>query len=253
MFIRTILIAIATTLVSLQVWAQDTSALRDAERLGQQLYELDRAIQVAWDAGEQQRGFRRDKQVEGWVSELRGDTYWITFVGLDRSREPVGLYQAAVSRSGQLVENVQRLNREPLSGSMARQFSARQSAAKQNYTSCSNDYEIVAIQDSLAGNDGWRVWLLPRSAFPDVHLMGGTYRADVASPGDAVLQFAALAEGCSVLQIPEDAEALRFDDATGQGPNELHAYANRVSGKDLYVTSAGTTWLVQNGQIHNVN
>lgn len=249
MFFRTAIIAAAIGLVALPVIAQEDATLREAERFGQYLFELDRAVQAAETAGDDMRSFRRDKDIVGWVADLQGDTYWLTFVGFSRSREPVALYQIPVGRSGQVLDKMQRLDKDWLDPSLTAQFAARQRASNVEHSTCSNDYETIVMRDTVSGAPGWRAWLLPRSAFPDVFLMGGTYRADMSERGDVVQHFMPLAEGCSILQNPADADALRFEDEQGAGPNELHVYINRVAGKPLYVGSGGRSWLIENGRI----
>ena len=251
MFFRTAIIAATLGLVALPVIAQDDATLREAERLGQHLFEMDRAAQAAATAGNDMRSFRRDKDIVGWVADLQGDTYWFTFVGLSRSSEPVALYQIPVERSGQALDKMQRLDRDWLDAGLALQFAVRQRASNVEHSTCSNEYETIVMRDTDAGSGapGWRAWLLPRSAFSDVLLLGGTYRADLSQRGDVVQHFMPLADGCSILQNPAEADALRFEDEQGGGPNELHVYINLVVGKPLYISSGERSWLLENGRI----
>ena len=240
---------------ALSAQAQDEVAWREAERLGTALFELDRAVLAAEAAGEEWRAFRRDDDVEGWVAERGSDgSHAITFVGTNRAGEVVGLYRASVSRSGSLQGEMEKLDDEiPLGSRLVAQYAARQRAAGVERVACSSTYEIAVLPDTIQGEAGWRAYLLPRAAFPDVHLLGGTYRADVSAQGSAVRFFQPLASGCTVLQNLADAPALQLVDEQATAPNELHVYTNRRIGKPLYVVGGGgRTWLIQEGRIRAV-
>lgn len=235
--------------------AQDETALRDAERLGAELFELDRAVRAAQAAGQEWRAFRRESDILGWVADRQGDgSHTITFVGTNRAGEPVGFFQASVTRAGEMRGEMERLDRSALGSRQAAQFRARQRTANVEYSACSETYETVLLADSIQGAPGWRAYLLPRAAFPDVYLLGGSYRADVSEQGDAVRFFQPLASGCTVLQNVADAQALQFSDDQASAPNELHVYISRLAGKPLYVRAGGngTTWLIQDGRIRAV-
>ena len=247
--------ACVLALSALSVQAQDEEALGQAERLGTELFELDRAVQAAYAAGQEWRAFRRDDGVEGWVAERRGDgSHAITFVGRNRDDEHVALYHASVGRSGSLQGEMERLDKVPLSGRLAAQYAARQRAAGIQRSECSSTYETVVMPGTIQGAPGWHAYLLPRAAFPDVHLLGGTFRADISERGDAVRFMQPLAAGCSVLQNIADAPALQFADEQASAPNELHVYISRRVGKPLYVQAgdSGQTWLIQDGRIRAV-
>ena len=249
--------ACVLALSALSVQAQDEEALRQAERLGTELFELDRAVLAAEAAGQEWRAFRRDQDVEGWVAERRNDgSHAITFVGTNRDDEPVALYQASVGRSGSLQGEMERLDEVPLSGRMAAQYAARQRAESIERNECSSTYATVVLPGTIQGASGWHAYLLPRAAFPDVHVVGGTYRADMSERGDAVRFMQPLSVGgCTVLQNVADAPALQLADEQASAPNELHVYISRQAGKPLYVQTgaSGQTWLIQDGSIRAVS
>ncbi|MCX7564125.1 hypothetical protein OS176_11400 [Xanthomonadaceae bacterium XH05] len=246
---------LASSAFATQVQAQDEAALREAERLGMALFELDRAVQAAQEAGQELRAFRRDDDVQGWVAERAGDgSHAIMFVGATRNDEIVGRYRVSVNRSGHVFEEMERLDDVPLNDRQQAQFLARQRAASVEHTACSGTYDTVVLADTIQGASGWRAYLLPRAAFPDVHLLGGTYRADLNAQGTTVRYFQPLASGCSVLQNVADAPALQFADEAVAGPNELHVYISQRLDKPLYVSAGGgeNTWLIQDGRIRAV-
>ncbi len=243
------MVFIALGMVAVSAQAQDAAALQQAERRGAELLELDRVIQAARAAGEDVRAFRRDDDVAGWVATRSGDAYRITFIRLQRNGEPVGRYRVTVSRTGQALGEMERLDDLPLDAREAAQFRARVRAEATPHSACSTTYETLVLPEA---SGAWSAYLMPRAAFSDVLLLGGSYRAEVSADGHTAVSFAVLASGCTVLPNPGDADALRFDDPEGRGINELHAYAAALAGKPLYVNAGGTSWLVNAGRIQAV-
>lgn len=233
--------------------AQNEAGWRQSERIGAQLYALDRAAQAAYEAGEDVRSFRRDDKILDWVAEHSGSDYQITFVGEARDGTPIALYQVRIGSSGVVIDPLRRLDKSPLPGQLAAQYQAGKSAAGVEHTACSSDYQTLVVRDGESGQQDWQVYLLPLSSYPDVIIFGGSYRVDVTPNGDSVRTVTALAaEGCSVLPNPPDAAALQQDGAPEAGPNELHVYRSLQAGKPLYVVSANNTWLIQDGRIRHM-
>ncbi len=230
--------------------AQDEASWRRSEQIGAQLHELDQVVQAAYKAGEELRAFRRDDKILDWVSERSGGDYRITFVGEARDGTPIALYQVEVSASGAVLDQMRRIDKSPLQDRLAAQYEAGKNAAAVERESCSNDNQSFVLPNVAGGQQGWSVYLLPRSSYDDVIMFGGSYRMDMSAYGDTVQAFSALAaDGCSVLSNPVDAEALQQNGAQRSGPNELHVYLSLKAGKPLYVISEDHTWLIQNGRI----
>ena len=229
---------------------QADAALRRAERSGAQLHELERVFTAANTAGEGMRAFRRSDRITGWVADRRDGGYRLIFAGEDREGGPIGLFQVTVAASGEVTEDMHKLDREPLDGALAAQYFARRLAASVEHAACSTSYVTLALAADEPGATGWQVYLLPTSSFPDVLMVGGSYRMDVSAAGDTLRASQALGgAGCAVLQNPADAAALQIEDSLGAGPNELHVYLAISAGKPLYVGSGDRTWLVQDGRI----
>ena len=234
--------------------AQDDAALRKVEQLGAQLYVFDRAARIADAQGQKQRGFRRDEDVAGWVAEARADGIWITFVGRPEDGGLVSLYRIGIDSSGKELEGLRRVDPEPVGTRLTAQFHARQRAAGVERMQCSNTEETLVLPGEGAGNAGWYAYVLPRAAFPDVFLLGGSVRVDVAAPGDTVLGVQPLASDCVVLQNTPKSRELLFAEDRASTPNELHVYLSLLARKPLYVTTTvnGLTWLIQDGHIRPV-
>lgn len=243
-----------TMLVMLQVpapvHAQESDALREIEQLGASLHQIDRAVRVAAREGEKSRAFRRDERVQGWVADIRSDAISIVFVGVDGG-VPVGLYRIAMDRSGRVMQALERIDPAPLQGHLATQYSIGRKAEGVERMQCANEIETLVLPDA----EGWRAYVLPRAAFPDVYLLGGSYRVELSSSGDAVTGVQALASECVILQNKPASGALLFAEDRGTTPNELHVYISRLAGKPLYVTTTpnGRTWLIQDGRIQGVD
>lgn len=230
--------------------AQDASDWPRAERIGAQLYELDRVARSAHEAGEDLRAFRRDEKILGWVFERSVGDYRITFVGEARDGTPIALYQVQVDASGNVLDKMRKLDKSPLSSRLAAQYEAGKNAALVDYESCSAEYQTLALQDAGGSQQGWQTYLLPRSSYADVIIFGGSYLVDMTASGAQARTVTALAaEGCSVLSNPAGAAALQQDGAPDTGPNELHVFLSLQAGKPLYVVSEDHTWLIQDGRI----
>lgn len=228
--------------------AQDEARLRDVERVGAQLHELDRVIESARESGESMRAFRRNDDISGWAARADAAGYTVTFIMETRKLGPVGVFRAEVGRDGSVPGAVERLDNLPLSPELLEQYAARKAAAGSAHQSCSQDYAQLALP--ATNGSGWEVYLLPRSSFDDVLLVGGSYRVEVVAGGERIGVVQPLAgEGCAVLANAADAGVLQLVDELGAGPNALHVYLNLLAGKPLYVVSGDRTWLIQNGRI----
>lgn len=229
--------------------AQDEAALRLAEQVGASLYQIDRAARVAAKEGERSRAFRRDDRVQGWVADVQPDAIRIVYVGSEGGAL-VGLYRVEVNRSGKALAALERIDPAPLDGRLAKQYAIGRKAREVERTECSNEVETL----TLPAGDGWHAYVLPRAAFPDVYLLGGSYRVEVSESGDGVTGVQALASECVILQNKPGSGALLFAEDRGTVPNELHVYISALAGKPLYVTTTpnGRTWLIRDGRIQSV-
>ncbi|NLB13790.1 MAG: hypothetical protein GX826_07220 [Gammaproteobacteria bacterium] len=231
--------------------AAEETALREVERVGTSLHELDRAARAALKEAEGTRAFRRDDRVAGWVADRHPDGLSFTFVGMEPgSSQPLALYRTVIARSGRVLEDLRRLPGEPLDARLAAQFAASEQARLTQRTRCSNDEETLV----LPAGDGWNAYVLPRAAFPDIYLLGGSYRIGVTALADAVIEAQPLASECVIVQDKAGDGALLFAEDRATLPNELHVYISQQAGKPLYVTTTpnGRTWLIQEGRIHPV-
>lgn len=232
--------------------AENTIALSEVEHIGASLHELERAARAARKEAEGRRAFRRDERVAGWVVEQQAEAFAFTFVGMEPdSRQPLALYRTVVSRAGQVLEDLQRLPGDPLEARLAAQFAASEQARHSQRTRCANDEDILV----LSAGDGWDAYVLPRAAFPDIYLLGGSYRISVSAQADAVTGIQPLASECVIVQNKAGRGALLFAEDRATLPNELHVFISRQAGKPLYVTTTpnGRTWLIHEGRIQPVS
>lgn len=248
-----ILIGVVLLGASVAAKAQTPGDLERAERMGQQLYQLDRAFNAANVAGQDTRAFRRSDEITGWVSGQRDGDVWLTFVGESKKQGPIALFQMAISAAGTPVGEMQRLDEEPLSGELLVQYSARKRAEALPHTQCATQTDTLLIPETTPAGTVWQAYVLPHSAFGDVLMLGGSVRVTVAADGARVDASQALGgEACTVVQNPADAPALQVSEGTQGGPNELHVYLSLRAGKPLYVIDGERRWLVQDGHVRAV-
>ncbi len=245
-----LLVAALLGAVASPAQGQVDATLRRAERSGAQLHELERVFTAAKAAGEEMRAFRRSDRITAWVADRRDGGYRVIFAGEDRQGRPIGLFQVTVAASGDVTQDIHKLDKEPLDGALAAQYFARRLAENTEHAACSTTYMTLALAADEPGATGWQVYLLPTSSFSDVLMVGGSYRMEVSAAGDTVRASQALGgAGCAVLQNPADAAVLQVDAGLGAGPNELHVYLALQARKPLYVVSGDRTWLVRDGRI----
>lgn len=229
--------------------AQDETALRQAEQRGLALFDLQRATQAALDAGHELRRFqRKQNELAGWVAESHAGITQVTFFERTRKGRLRGLFQIALDQATAEPREVMRsLDEQPLNPALSAQAEARLQAEAEHFTRCAAQYEVLPMP---ATDGGWQVYLLPRPAFDDVHIFGGSHRIDFDAQGTAT-PIRSLSAECHVLQDNPDAEALAFEETQGEQPNELHVLIAQRIGKPLYITTTqnGQTWLIENARI----
>lgn len=111
---RPFLISLVPLLVSLAAAAddqlpaelppeQEKQAIALAESTGASIYRHDHAAAVATDSVRTLQAFRNDKRLRGWVTEQRGDSIVVTFVGAPDELPAAALYRVETSADGSVA------------------------------------------------------------------------------------------------------------------------------------------------------
>lgn len=230
----------------------ELAAMQTAQVLGAQAFRHDRAAWLATDALRELRSFKRDRRVQGWITQSREGAIQVTVIG-GSTDEPVALYRATISDSGSVVGTPETLKSpEPLDAFERAAARARAKAFASNFTPCSKTYNsiVLPVDHSI---DQWIVYLFPGTTKRNVVPIGGSYRLDVDLANDSA-ELRAYTRSCIELQNDPGAVGLMITHLMDPVPTDAHVFWSLWAGKALYVgtTPSGSFWAIENGQIRLV-
>lgn len=230
--------------------AAEAAALREAEVLGQRLFRHDRAAAVATDELLKVRKFRRNRNLEGWVTEERGDQTVVTFVGRSKDGTTAAFYRVNIDATGSVVGEASILkDPEPLSGFEAAAARARTLGRAAPFQPCAQNYNTVVLP-SGSSEDDWQVYLLPGTTEHGIVPIGGTYRVavNIVSGETHVRPYT---RSCIQLQNEPRAVALAITHLLDPVPTEVHVFWSMWAEKAIYLTTPphGSMWSVQGPKI----
>lgn len=232
---------------------QEDAAIRTAEHVGALLYQHDRAAAVATDALAKVRGFRRNKNLEGWITEARSDSIAVTFVGREKSGSLAAFYRVAIDANGAVVGRASSLRPpEPLTEFETAAAQARDLAVRSAFQPCAEKYNSVVLP-SGSSQDEWIVYLLPGTTKRAVVPIGGSYRVEVdIRTGLATVR--PYTKTCIQLQNDPRAVSLMVTHLLDSVPTDVHVFWSIRAQKPIYVATPphGTVWSVEGAKIRLV-
>lgn len=218
--------------------------------MGALLYHHDRAAAAATDALLKVRGFKRNKSLEGWVTEARGDSIAVTFFGRSKDGENAAFYRVLVGADGTLMEKPSALkNPEPLSEFEADAAQARALALKSSFQPCAEKYNSVVLPVGDSRED-WVIYLLPGTTNHRTVPIGGSYRINAnIKNGEASVR--PYTKTCVQLENDPRAVALMMTHLLDPQPTDIHVFWSTWARKPIYVSihSNGTIWSIEGGSI----
>lgn len=229
---------------------EEKAALRNAEVLGALLHQHDRAAAVATDLLLKVRGFKRNKNIDGWITEAKEDLIYVTFFGHDEEGSLVAFYRVAINSNGKALAKPSALRPpEALTEFGLAAARARSIAMASSFQACAEQYNTVTLPDS-ASLDRWVVYLLPATKKSKVIPAGGSYRVEVDIPTGAA-SIHPYTRTCIQLQNDPRAVALTITHLLHSVPTELHVLWSMWAEKPLYVATPpyGTIWSVDGANI----
>lgn len=222
-------------------------ALRAAEQGGAAIYRHDTAAAVATDAALKVRAFKKDKRIQGWVTEDQGGQIIVTFI----DQTPSALYRSVVSAEG-VAGPIEILDSpDSLSSYQAGAAAARSLALASKFQPCSSSYNSVVLPSSQSPGN-WVVYLLPGTTKQNVVPIGGTYR--IETDASAVVSQRGFTRTCITLETSPRSVGLMITHLLDSVPTEAHVFWSLWAKKPLYVSTPpnGTLWVVKNGKIELV-
>lgn len=256
-----LLVLLAVALISTLAVAQDEplaalppleeeAALRSAEEVGALLYRHDRAAARATDSLAKVRGFKRRKDLIGWITEARGDEVVVTFLGRDKVGSLMAYYRVRVDGSGAVVGKPSVLKvPEPLTEFEAAAAQARSTALASTFQSCAKTYNTVVMPEE-SDPDAWVVYLLPGTTKRNIVPIGGSYRFDVNNR-TGVANVQPYTKTCIQLENDPKSAGLMVTHLLDPVPTDIHVFWSIWAQKPLYVATPpyGTVWSINDGKI----
>lgn len=220
-----------------------------AENLGSQAFRHDRAAWHATDALRKLRTFRRDRRVQGWITQAGEEGITVTFIGAGEG-QPLALYRATLLETGALQgEPVVLKTPQPLGEYERSAARARALALDLPFEACGKNYNTIVLPNDADGSK-WIVYLFPGTTRSDVVPLGGSFRVDV-DLSDETSTLRAYTRSCIELQNDPRAVALMITHLMDPVPTEVHVFWNLWANKALYVATSqnGALWALERGRI----
>lgn len=221
---------------------QEVPALLSAESTGLAIYRHDQAAAVATDAAFKVRSFKKDRRINGWITQEQQGNIVVTFI----DKAPAALYRVTVSNG--VAGSLESLaSPAPLTAYEAGAAAARQAALASKFEPCSANYNSVVLPSSAEGK--WLVYLIPGTTKNNVVPIGGTYRMEIS--GSNVDSQRGFTRTCISLQTDPRAAALMITHLLDPIPTEAHVFWSIWAQKPLYVATPpnGTLWVVEGSKI----
>lgn len=235
-----------------------TDPLREAERLGLELYRADR---VAWLTTDQltAHGIVRDGRFvtpgepQGWVTAPSEDpAIWSIAYLAEVDGALVSVADGTVDFNAEPLASLRRNQTpRPLDAAEIAQHAVRDDAVGREWMSCSRaPYNTATVPD---GHGGWNVYLMPPQVRDGLYPMGGFHRFSYDAQGRFVSAYAHT-RSCidqDMNDAPGNAiRALMITHITTPVPNEIHVFMSLSYAMAIYVaTQDGTVWKVEDGRI----
>ncbi len=230
-------------------------SLKKAEAIGKELYLRDNLAAIATDLMLAQGLDLSEYPLRGWVTELKGKTSVVTFVG-DYDGEYRGVFE--VRKKGKKPPVFLKILEQELTAYQLAAFTARMTATAAIEEPCSDRYNMAVLKDRKG--DGFLAYALAATTDPDAVVAGGHYRVKVSADGKEILRVEKLSASCLVLDkspddMPEGASlaALSMSHIVSERPLEIHVFLNYLHRITLYVmTKDESIWKIEDGRLDKV-
>ena len=217
---------------------QESEALASAAARGVALWRLDRAATAADVVARDERKFRKDERVAGFVTREDGDAIVVSWV----DATPAALYRVRIGADGVASELEALETPAALTPDETAQAKARAIAIPLVPPSCTDSYRTVALP---AGDARWSVYLLPATTKEQSVPIGGSYRIDVADGKVAAQR--AYTKTCVALDTKPGTVATMVTSELDPLPTDVHVFWQLWSKTPMYVSTQRGLWAIQEG------
>lgn len=224
------------------------AAVARAETIGRALYRDDMAAARGSDAV---RAARPEQRMIGWLTQPRGgDRFDVSFIA---NAPPFCLarYVAHVTATTVDVESIdppRSLDADGIAMFRARGLvlhSADALAAQAGIQRCPLPYNVSVLPASLAGQQGWLVYLLASTADTRKRVLAGHLRVRVSTDGAAIVDVTPLSKSCLVDDVDDvpagtQTAGLYVTHVLDPTPVETHVFTSLLYRIPLLVLIGGT-------------
>ncbi len=243
-------IALVLSTAALPLVAGDSNMadVESAERIGQLIFEKDRAAWMATDVLFAETDGGRNIELLGWVT-ARNDTGWLVrFLG-GKLENPCTLFEVPVSDTAGKLRRFKEC--QPLEEGLVSMFRARQAAMSALTQPCTANHNTVVVPATLVNEAGWLVYLLAATTVPGEIVVGGHFRARVSSDGRTVNEFDPLSNSCLTLPAPAEEKpvAAVVTHVISDIPTEIHVFLSLSHEKPIYIMTEEAMWSADDGDI----
>ena len=225
------------------------STLSRVERVGQAIFEEDRAASLATDRLLESTG-RPPDGLRGWVTVPSDDGRRVIFVQ-GQGDAYCSMLSVLVNAGG--AGALRRSDTcEALTADQRAMFLARQTALAAPHARCSETYNTVVLPPEEKEGP-WVVYLLAATKEAGKVVVGGHARVLVDHRGLKVVDYQQLSKTCLTLDLPSPAAgkpvALVVSHVLDDHPIETHVFLSLLHGLNLYVMTESAMWSVDKGKL----
>lgn len=259
-FLLAILLACAGVAAGAEPAGREETVLREAERMGADLYRADRAAWLTTDLMQDHGLIRRNGKLarriagepRGWVTAPTAspDVWRVAYLS-EVDGEVVSFADGSVDFSGKPLASLrENVPARALDEQEVRQLRFRGDAMEREWLACANPYNVAGLPEN---DGGWTIYLLTPQQKDGVFPLGGFHRFRYDVEGNLLEQYAHTRSCLSqdMSQAPAGAVAAAVvSHLTSELPNEIHVFMSLSYGMPVFViTPDGRFWEVAEGRI----
>jgi hypothetical protein len=237
-----------------------TSAVHDAEVIGQSLYQRDRAAERTTDALVASKQLKRPAgEPSGWlVSELGDGNYHVSYLveeGGALKSYADGDYSATTDRASNPRALSPPRQLEPFELAQARAIKTAQSA---EFLRCVPKYNVVTVPTGAGEPPAIHVYLIPSRDDAGIFPEGGFHDFTISADGTTVKSHYSQTKAClnaNPSTIKGKLEALMNSHLTSPAPTAFHVFMNLNYRMNIFTvtTQNQRLWSISGGRIRLVS
>jgi len=221
----------------LDVPEQYRDAIGSAVSLGFIVFQKDFAASAATDEMAT-KGLFDDKRLRGWVTDRAGDAWRVVYIG-DVSGTMQALYTIDVKEGKVDPQTYQSFeNGKVLTTMQQGMWNARQLALSAAPRPCGEGMNAVVLPMNADDGtlQGYFVYLISATTDPDIILMGGHHRMQIARDTERILGTVSFTETCTALDKTQDGPLL-VTQKLAPVPEEPHVFLSLLHDRELFVAT----------------